>query len=186
MINHQQFYYVRHGQTDWNLNRKLQGNTDIPLNDTGIAQACEARDKLAGHPIATIVSSPLQRARRTADIINETLQCPIIEIEGLKECDFGPHEGTESYGWLADWLTGDTSTTPPEVEPYEDFIERGTSAINQALTHAGPVLIVAHGGIYMPINQVLPGDRHQVIPNGQPVRHDPPAKHHHHWEITFI
>ena len=180
MITHQQFYYVRHGQTDWNLNKRLQGNTDIPLNDTGIAQAHEAKDKLAGQPVSAIFTSPLQRARKTADIINETLQCPIFEITGLKECNFGPHEGTESYGWLADWLTGD------DVEPYHDFLDRARDAINQALTNPGPVLIVAHGGIYMPIRDVLPPSKMQVLPNGQPVRHDPPANLSEGWQAVHL
>lgn len=181
-----QFFYVRHGQTDWNLKRKLQGNADIPLNETGVSQAHEAKDLLKGQPIATICSSPLKRARKTADIINEVLDCPIIEIAGLKECNFGVHEGTKWNDWLQDWLKGDESTTPPGVESYTDFIERGRLAVNEALTHPGPVLIVAHGGIYMAINKML-GEKHQhVLANGQPVRHDPPNDQTAHWQVDHI
>jgi len=186
MINHQQFYYVRHGQTDWNLTRKLQGNSDIPLNDTGIAQAHEAKKALTGLPISTICCSPLIRARKTADIINEALQCPIIEIAGLKECNFGPHEGTENYDWLANWLSGDDSTTPADVEPFTDFVSRGCNAINQALEHPGPVLIVAHGGMYIPINKVLPENQKRQLLNGQPLRHDPPQAPHKNWQVTHL
>ncbi len=187
MITHQQFYYVRHGQTDWNLNRRLQGNADIPLNDTGIAQAHTAKDKLAGQPIATICTSPLQRARRTADIINEVLQRPIIEFPGLKECNFGPNEGSTEYAWLKDWLNGDGSTIPPGVEPYDQFLDRATEAINRAISdHPGPILIVAHGGIYVPIKQVLPDNKQTLLGNGQPVRHDPPSSSADIWQTTFL
>ena len=187
MITHQQFYYVRHGQTDWNLNRRLQGNADIPLNDTGIAQAHEAKGKLAGQPIATICTSPLQRARKTADIINEVLQCPIIEFPGLKECNFGPNEGSTEYAWLKNWLNGDGSTIPPGVEPYEQFLSRATEAINRAISeNPGPILIVAHGGIYVPIKQVLPDSKQTLLGNGQPVRHDPPSSSADVWQTAFL
>jgi len=186
MIIHRQFFYVRHGQTDWNLTRKLQGNSDIPLNDTGIAQAHEAKDRLSQLPITTICCSPLQRARKTADIINEALQCPVIEIDGLRECNFGLHEGTQNYDWLANWLTGDDSTTPPEVEPFSDFLNRGREAINQALGHPGPVLIVAHGGMYIPINKILPENQQRQLLNGQPLRHDPPQSSSFNWQVTQI
>lgn len=174
MITHQQFYYLRHGQTDWNLNKRLQGNADIPLNDTGIAQAHEAKDKLAGEPVSAIFTSPLQRARKTADIVNEALQCPVVEIAGLKECNFGPNEGSTNYAWLSDWLTGDGSTIPTGVEPYDQFLARATQAINHALSNPGPILIVAHGGIYVPIKMVLPDSKQVLLGNGQPVLHDPP------------
>ena len=187
MIIHQQFFYVRHGQTDWNLNKRLQGNADIPLNDTGIRQAYEAKQKLTGQPIATICTSPLQRARKTADIINENLQCPIIEIDGLKECNFGPNEGSDNYGWLKDWLNGDGSSIPPGVEPYDKFLNRVRQALNQAISdHPGPVLIVAHGGVYVPIKMILPDKKQTLLGNGQPVRHDPPKTPDGHWQTTFL
>ncbi len=176
MITRKSFYYIRHGQTDWNLAGKLQGNANIPLNETGIAQAQAARGKLAGQPITTICSSPLVRARKTADILNAALNCPIVEIDELHECDFGPYEGAVSPGWLADWLKGKTQGVPKEVEPYPAFMARAQRAINAALAHDGPVLIVAHGGIYQPINLLLPREQQWVLPNCLPVRHDPPRK----------
>lgn len=187
MITHQQFYYVRHGQTDWNLNKRLQGNADIPLNETGIAQAHSAKEKLAGQLIATICTSPLQRARKTADIINEVLQCPIVEFDGLKECNFGPNEGSTNYGWLKDWLNGDGSTIPPGVEPYDAFLDRVTKAINGAIgDHPGPILIVAHGGVYVPIKMVMPENKQTLLGNGEPVRHDPPGAQTDVWRTTYL
>ena len=187
MITHQQFYYLRHGQTDWNLNKRLQGNADIPLNDTGIAQAHEAKEKLAGQPIATICTSPLQRARKTADIVNKVLQCPIIEMPGLRECNFGPNEGSTNYGWLREWLNGDGSTIPPGVEPYDEFLTRVRTAINEAITaNPGPILIVAHGGVYVPIKMVLSDNKQTLLGNGEPVRHDPPQSTGDVWQTTFL
>ena len=174
MITPKPFYYIRHGQTDWNLAGRLQGNADIPLNETGLKQAQDAQEKLAGQPISLICSSPLSRARETADILNEILKRPIVEINDLHECDFGPYEGAISPDWLADWLRGKVDGVPPEVEPYREFMARAARGINAALAHDGPVLIVAHGGIYQPVNKLLPPDQQWALPNCQPVRHDPP------------
>ncbi|HFC04297.1 MAG TPA: histidine phosphatase family protein, partial [Rhizobiales bacterium] len=166
---------------------RLQGNADIPLNDTGIAQAHEAKEKLAGQPIATICTSPLQRARKTADIVNKVLQCPIIEMPGLRECNFGPNEGSTNYGWLREWLNGDGSTIPPGVEPYDEFLTRVRTAINEAITaHPGPILIVAHGGVYVPIKMVLSDNKQTLLGNGEPVRHDPPQSSGDVWQTTFL
>ncbi|MET0318796.1 MAG: histidine phosphatase family protein, partial [Rhodococcus fascians] len=64
---------VRHGETDWNLHGRLQGSSDIPLNDTGRAQAREAVYELSDHSWDLLVSSPLSRAAETADIIGSHL-----------------------------------------------------------------------------------------------------------------
>ncbi len=181
VIARKQFYYVRHGQTDWNLEGKLQGCADIVLNQTGLKQAVEAKDRLSGEPIATICCSPLRRALKTAEIINQELKCPLIELEGLRECNFGLHEGTTCCDWLNDWLIGNTSVVPPDIEKVEDFQIRVIEAINQALDYTGPVLIVAHGGTYVPINNILPRNEQWNLPNCQPVRHDPPDENNATW-----
>ena len=62
---------VRHGQTDWNLTHRIQGSVDIPLNETGLAQAAATRDAFASRPFDFLVSSHLERARVTAAHINE-------------------------------------------------------------------------------------------------------------------
>ena len=63
-------YLVRHGQTDWNIEKKTQGHTDIPLNGTGKRQAEELAEKIADLKIDRIISSDLLRARETAEIMN--------------------------------------------------------------------------------------------------------------------
>lgn len=186
MINHTPFYYVRHGQTDWNLNKRLQGNADIALNETGIAQAHDAKDKMAGISISTICCSPLMRARKTADIINTVLNCPIVEIAELKECNFGEHEGTLGNTWVENWLGGDDSAAPQGVEKHADFIARATRAINLSLTHDGPVLIVAHGGIYIPANNTLALQDQRSLPNAQPILHSPPQGSQKNWTFANL
>lgn len=186
MIAQTPFYYVRHGQTDWNLTRKLQGNSDIPLNETGVEQAYRAKQVLGNINIATICTSPLQRAVTTAQIINEDKNCPIIEIDGLRECDFGPHEGTQSYDWLSDWLDGNTTTTPCEVEPWDAFLARTRAAINMAVANPGPVLIVAHGGVFAPIKQVIAPENRGHLQNGVPVHLQPPAYGTGQWQYSAL
>ncbi|MDR0531233.1 MAG: histidine phosphatase family protein [Oscillospiraceae bacterium] len=88
-------YYARHGQTDWNLRRRVQGLTDNPLNETGVQQARELAEKAALlEPIDVIVSSPLLRARQTAQILSERLRAPLVVHERLYECNLGSYEGT--------------------------------------------------------------------------------------------
>jgi probable phosphoglycerate mutase len=76
MIPKRPFYFLRHGQTNWNLEGRYQGHSDVPLNATGIAQARAAAACLAGVPIARIVASPLIRALVTAAIVGEKIQKP--------------------------------------------------------------------------------------------------------------
>lgn len=185
-LHHQPFYFVRHGQTDWNLVRKLQGSTDIALNESGIAQAREARQKLAGIQFSMIFSSPMMRARKTADIIGEGLGCPIVEIDDLREWHFGSSEGSMYFDWLKEMFNGDITNVPDDVEPIEEFLGRTTNAINHALSHEGPVLIVAHGGTYIPANNGLARDEQWGLPNCQPVRHDPPENGEGFWRKTVL
>ncbi|MCF6320812.1 MAG: histidine phosphatase family protein [Rhizobiaceae bacterium] len=186
MIDHKQFYYIRHGETDWNMIGKLQGKTDIPLNETGIAQANLAKEILSGIAISTICCSPMLRARKTAEVINETLDVPIVEIDDLRECNFGSLEGTTSYPWISNWLVGDSTNVPGDIEPLEQFIARCAKAINHAITHPGPVLIVAHGGSYLPAKKGLPESQQSPLQNCAPVRHDPPLGQGGMWRRTDL
>ena len=86
-------YYVRHGQTDWNKVKRLQGRTDNPLNEVGIEQAKKTRDLLKNEKIDLIICSPLRRTLETANIINEGRNIKIIKDEGFIERSFGKYEG---------------------------------------------------------------------------------------------
>ncbi|TLM81357.1 histidine phosphatase family protein [Pseudarthrobacter sp. NamE2] len=91
------FALVRHGQTDWNAERRLQGSTDIPLNDVGRGQARDAVTVLAPYQWDAIVSSPLSRAAETADIIAEGLGLTVSRrVPELTERSFGPAEGMQA------------------------------------------------------------------------------------------
>ena len=91
------FALVRHGQTDWNAERRLQGSTDIPLNDVGRGQARDAVAVLAPYEWDAIVSSPLSRAAETADLIAEGLGLKVSRrVPELTERSFGPAEGMQA------------------------------------------------------------------------------------------
>ena len=84
---------TRHGQTEWNFLKKVQGKADIKLNEKGIEQAQNVKDKLKNEKIDLILCSPLIRAVETANIINESRNIPILIEEKLSERDFGEFEG---------------------------------------------------------------------------------------------
>jgi broad specificity phosphatase PhoE len=175
------FYFLRHGQTDWNLEHRAMGSQDIPLNDQGVSQALNASELLKNEPIATIVSSPLLRARKTADMIAEHIKVPVIEITELQEACFGEKEGwLQGNGlWINGWRDGDEIKG---AEKYSDFSSRIKSGITKALDHKGLVLIVSHGGVYRFIQEVL-GLPIIYLGNAEPVFHNPPEHPSHPWSI---
>lgn len=86
-------YIIRHGETDWNAVRRLQGHSDICLNAYGIELAEITARALADVPFSRIYTSPLIRARQTAEIIKGDRQIPVITEERVKEIGFGIYEG---------------------------------------------------------------------------------------------
>lgn len=88
-----ELFVFRHGETNWNLEKRFQGHTDIPLNPTGIAQAVVLREIVENCDLDVILSSDLKRARRTADLVNEVLGLPVFESADLRECVLGEPEG---------------------------------------------------------------------------------------------
>lgn len=86
-------YLIRHGETDWNTKRLLQGATDIPLNENGIALAEETSEKMKDIHFDVVFSSPLQRAYKTAEIIRGKRDIPILKDARIKEMCFGANEG---------------------------------------------------------------------------------------------
>lgn len=88
-------YIMRHGKTDWNLRYKLQGRTDIPLNDEGRKMAADAAKECADINFDVCYCSPLVRARETAEILLQGRDVPIIVDNRLVEMCFGEFEGTE-------------------------------------------------------------------------------------------
>ena len=84
---------VRHGETAWNVDTRIQGHLDIPLNDTGLWQAAQVAQALVGEPIAAIYSSDLQRAHATAQAVARTTGAPLKTEPGLRERSFGEFQG---------------------------------------------------------------------------------------------
>ena len=138
------FALIRHGQTDWNLNGRMQGRTDIPLNELGREQALAAASAFADDPWDVVVSSPLVRARETAEILAVTLGLPLGAAYGeLVEQDFGVAEGTHVSELHVRWPDRDWAGK----EPDDEVGPRGLRGVERiAGDHDGArVLVVAHG-----------------------------------------
>ena len=185
MLPRQPFYFLRHGETDWNKERRYQGQRDIPLNAKGRAQAENAKALLRDHPIATICSSPLRRAQETAEILNQQLCCPLVVIDGLKECAYGELEGCPKTGPEVDvkWRQG---ITPPGGEPYREFSARVLTGLAQSLGQPGPVLVVAHRAVYWPLQQIARLTAEEELPNAHPLRLEPPKSGAEAWCATLL
>ncbi|WP_424812000.1 histidine phosphatase family protein [Roseococcus sp. YIM B11640] len=140
------FWFLRHGETDWNAEGLSQGNTDIPLNHVGIMQARRAAKTLSVVPIKTIVCSPLSRAKDTAEMVAEQLKLGVIVDDELREVEFGEQEGKPMGDWYDDWIAG--TYTPVGAETFSALRARAVSAINRATALQAPVLVVAHGALW--------------------------------------
>lgn len=88
-------YIMRHGKTDWNIQFRLQGSVDVPLNDVGREMARNAAKEYADVPLDVCYVSPLERARETAEILLEGRDVPIIVDQRLREMCFGEYEGMD-------------------------------------------------------------------------------------------
>jgi broad specificity phosphatase PhoE len=147
-------YLVRHGETDFNREHRLQGALDVPLNKVGIAQARRLADRLAALPIACITSSPLVRASATAAILAAACRCPLHLDPRLREVDHGSWSGLTlaDIGRRFPALVRNEQLTPAafDVSGGERLSEvhgRVAEALADLLTnHEGEgVLVVGHG-----------------------------------------
>ncbi|WP_257455846.1 histidine phosphatase family protein [Archangium lipolyticum] len=169
------FWFLRHGETDWNARMLSQGRVDIPLNAVGLAQAERAAEALVGRGIRSIHSSTLSRARVTAEIVAARLNLPVNLDPELRECAFGVQEGQMMSGWFDDWIAG--IATPEGAEPFSELRERAVRAINRATAHPGPVLIVAHGALWRAVRQAAGLEVNIRTPNALPLWVEPPSGH---------
>ncbi|HJS88002.1 MAG TPA: histidine phosphatase family protein [Acetobacteraceae bacterium] len=169
------FWFLRHGETDWNARGLSQGNVDIPLNPAGLAQARSAAALLRNRGIATIVSSPLSRARVTAEIAAEALGLPVAIEDGLREVAFGVQEGQPMTEWFASWIAGDW--TPEGAETFAQLRARAVAAVNRATALEPPVLIVAHGALFRALRSAMGLEPNVRTRNGVPFWCEPdPAR----------
>lgn len=166
------FWFIRHGQTDYNLAGLAQGVLDIDLNQTGRAQAEQAGPLLQGRGITEIICSPMRRARETADILNQFLNLSISYEPDLREASFGDQEGVPIHPWFPDWVDG--RYTPPKGESFPALITRVEKALHQVLpSRKAPVLIVAHGGVLRAIRAIMGLPRDVRAVNAEPLYCEP-------------
>ena len=149
---------LRHGQTDWNIDLRLQGSTDIPLNETGKEQARQAALALNPEDWDLIIASPLSRARDTAEIIAQELSMNVVIVPALIERSFGAAEGLDHASWRKLY----ESHVPIEgLESLEDLRLRTHLLLDLiANEYSGKrVLAVSHGAF---IRKVL-----TIVTNGE-------------------
>lgn len=175
------FWYLRHGETDWNARDLSQGNVDIPLNANGIAQAKLAAERLRGLGIVTIVASPLGRAKVTAEYAAAVLGLPVAIDEGLREVAFGEQEGKPMGTWYDSWIAGEY--TPQGAEMFADLRARAIAAINRATALPAPVLVVAHGGLFRAIRSAMGLAPNIRTANAVPILCHPPANGEDAWRL---
>lgn len=152
----QRFFFVRHGQTDANSGNLAAGaGWDIDLNETGLAQARELAESehiKSCLDVQTICVSPMRRAMQTADALRKIINAPVVEIHELREWHLGDWE-RRSWSELPNLFHPEAN--PPNGESQLEFGERIAVGLKKALGHPGPVLIVAHGGVWHSIARIL-------------------------------
>ena len=153
-------YVVRHGQTPWNVEKKMQGSADIPLNEKGIEQAYETKNNLKGKKIDFIISSPLIRAKQTADIINEERNLPIIYDERLTERYYGEFEGVskQTFDYNSFWAY-EKNMKYEKAENIQDFFNRINEFVEDLKSNYNDesILIVCHAGVMKALECILNG-----------------------------
>ena len=152
-------YLVRHGETDWNVKKKIQGKTDVPLNENGLNQAkALAKELVRLQPdVMRVYTSPQKRASETARIAAEALGIRCMILDGLKEMDLGEWEGSnwdiieETYGeTYYYWNSHRRYTHTPGGECYNEVLGRALASLGTILEQErGSVLVVTHSAILM-------------------------------------
>ena len=189
------FWYLRHGETDWNAHGLSQGRSDIALNANGIAQAERAAGTLAARsdafaPVSRIISSPLGRALRTAEIVEDAMvrsghpRLPISIDPELQEVCFGVQEGQPMGDWYDSWIAGDY--TPEGGEIFADLMARGVAAVNRATQAAGVVLIVSHGAMFRGLRAAMNLPANVRLPNAIPLWLQPGHGEAQPWSLTEV
>lgn len=170
---------VRHGETEWNAERRLQGQIDIGLNDTGRRQALAAGRWLRGQPIRAVYSSDLQRARCTAEAIAAALGLPLTTSPQLRERNYGIFQGltyAEAKERYPDAYHAFEARDPDYAfgngETLRAMYARVTGKLEElAAAHAGEaIVVVVHGGVLDIVNRFVRGNpletpRDFLIPN---------------------
>lgn len=179
-----QVLFIRHGETDWNRIKRIQGHIDIPLAQSGVAQAQQLATRLVreareGARLDAIYSSDLQRAQQTAQPAASALGLPLHLNSGLRERAYGVfqgHDSTEIEARFPDayavWQTRDPGFAPPGGESSREFYHRVLHAVESIVAEhpQGRIACVAHGGVldcvYRFVNGIsLDASRNYVLLN---------------------
>lgn len=172
------FYFLRHGETEANRLGLIAGQTDIPLNETGWRQARTAAGVLEGCGISAIYSSPLRRARDTAQCVAERLGLEVVVLDGLAERNWGKLEGRPRG-------SRPRGSTPPGGESLEAFTHRTLVAL--AAIAGGVPLVVAHSGTFRVLCAQLGIPAPQApVTNSMPLRFLPPVPGGAAWSVEPV
>jgi 2,3-bisphosphoglycerate-dependent phosphoglycerate mutase len=149
---------VRHGETDWNADGRLQGHTDRPLSDFGRRQARQLAEELADEELDAIYASDLARARETAEIAGERLSLPVVVDPDLREKDWGTWEGLTPAERDRVELVGEST------QAHQERILRALRRIAERHP-GGRVLVVTHGGSMRRVQTAAMGMALPVVEN---------------------
>lgn len=164
---------ARHGETDWNRERRFQGHADPPLNELGRRQARDLAESLVGAGLTALYASDLRRAAETAEVLGSMLGVDVVTHPGLREIDVGAWSGLtreeiiERFpGEWENWARG--AITMRGGEPREVFQKRVLNAVVEvAGRHPGELVgLVAHGGVVRSLQRHVLGDAMPVLENG--------------------
>lgn len=160
-------YFVRHGETEWNVKKKIQGTTDIPLNENGLNQAKRLADRLVKEklPVVRVYTSPQIRAKKTGQIVADALQIPCEVMEGFAEMDLGEWEGSnwdvieaEYKEVYHNWNEHRRYVKTPGGECYNEVLERTLQSLSEILKReTKDVLVVTHSAVLMSLRCFLAG-----------------------------
>jgi len=159
------FYFLRHGQSQLNAQKRIAGSIDTELTELGHTQARTASDILMHQPITAIYASPMQRAHHTAQYSAKALQLPIAMIAEISERRWGELEGKLRAARLR-------GVMPQGAETFEIFADRVLAGL--ARIDASVPLIVAHSGVFRVLCQTLTIVKQEApVSNALPLRFEP-------------
>ena len=150
---------VRHGETDWNAEGRLQGQTDRPLSDFGRRQARQLAEQLEGEELEAIYSSDLARARETAQIVGDRVGLPVELDVDLREKDWGTWEGLTAVERDRVEFVGEST------QAHQERMLRALARISAQHSDGGTVLVVTHGGSMRRVQTAALGMALPVVEN---------------------
>jgi len=190
MIYTTPFYFLRHGEADWNLEKRCIGSINRPLTDRGRLQAEAVRARITALEIGVVFYSPLSRAADTARLATTGSQWPLIPEPDLMEAKLGVKEGEREDNpndpFIRNWINGDNFDG---AETFDEFKKRVNKALDRcfetAQDHSGLPLIVAHAGVHHAICAALDAPSIKGVPHCVPIVHHPPTHIRNTWKIVL-